>query len=263
MHATASSHAGRVPASHLPVPRLQVSGPLQKTWSSQSPSAAHSAVATQPWTGEQRSPAAQAQASPTWAQRCMSSSQKSAVHATPSSQTGGVPCWQRPATQVSVPLQKKPSSQSAGTAHSMAGPQPVAKQAWSMPQAEPSGTCTQAWRPSSQRSTVQATSSSQAGAAPRTQRSAATSQVSGPLQYTPSSQSASTVQRGALGAVSVVFVVQAANTTSVTNAAARRIGTPLARDRRAGDTRRADAIRRDLARPAIAARGSPPPLHYT
>ena len=140
-------------------------------------------------------------------------SQLSTVQASPSSTTSGVPAWQSfTASQVSVPVHTSPSSQRLSVAtfemRPVAGSQlstvqatpssgstgsfemPVAGSQLSTVQASPSSGSTGAWLtplPASQLSTVQASPSSTSSGVPAWQSFSA-SQVSVPVQTSPSSQ---------------------------------------------------------------------------
>src|SRR5262245_43630415 len=131
----------------------------------------------------------------------------------------GTPGWQFPAAQVSAPLQNRPSSQLALTRHStqrlvvslhiwpgqglLPAAQPAAPVQTSTPlQNSPSehtaldGVCTQASAASLQLSRVQAVPSAQIGGGPAAHSPA--SQISAPLQNSPSAQSAFTTHSGGI-----------------------------------------------------------------
>ena len=141
VQATASAQSGAAP-SMQPARGSQVSTPLQKAPSSQAASLAGCR------------------------QESVASSQESIVHGTVSSQFAGTPAA-HPATvsQVSAPLQKRPSSQRLLR-----------------------GSFTQASVNSSQESMVQSTPSSQPSGAPDGSQKPSALQVSAPLQKSPSLQ---------------------------------------------------------------------------
>jgi hypothetical protein len=208
MRSFASSHASAVQATpsvsaggapgRQPCTRSHVSAPLQNCASSQ-----------RAGTG-------------VWITVSVSSSQVSAVQATPSSSTGGVPARQpRAPSQVSTPLQKRPSSQARSSRVWTAAPvtgshrssvqampssvsgekpgrQPRSASQVSTPsqlrplsQAAAWGVWSTARRASSQTSAVQATPSSTTGAAPGW-HPISSRQTSSPLQNEPSLHRAST-----------------------------------------------------------------------
>ena len=74
-----------------------------------------SSTASQVSAPSQKRPLSQRLSSATWSQLSVASLQESRVQLTPSLQSIGAPAWQIPPVQVSGPLQKSPSSQSAST----------------------------------------------------------------------------------------------------------------------------------------------------
>src|SRR5207249_3218166 len=159
--------------------------PSQTSATSQSPAAGRHSVpafpAAPPWhcPPRQRSLvptrlSVQSSSVPGW-QRGTGSQVSRPSQGFPLSHTSGVPFWQAPVTQVSVPVQTSPSSQSASVV------QQPAIGAFTQPPAL-------LLAAGSQLSAVHTMPSSQVGAVPGTHGPVPGSQVSGPLENWPSSQ---------------------------------------------------------------------------
>src|SRR5206468_2899714 len=132
----------------------------------------------------------------------------------PLSHTSGVPLWQAPVTQVSVPVQTSPSSQSASVV------QQPAIGAFTQPPAL-------LLAAGSQESAVHTIPSSQVGAVPGTHVPSSGLQVSGPVQASPSSQSASVVQQPAIGAFTqppVLLLAVGSQLSAVQTTASSQVG---------------------------------------
>src|SRR5213592_1139202 len=198
-----SSQLGAVPPTQLLLFTSHVSSPSQTFPLSQSAS-----VVQQPGIGALTQPMAASQESlvqtrlslqsscvPPWQPACGSQVSRPS-QGFPLSHTSGVPLWQAPVTQVSVPVQTSPSSQSASVV------QQPAIGAFTQPPAL-------LLAAGSQLSAVHTIPSSQVGAEPSTHVPSCGLQVSRPLQKRPSSQVTAGVWLQTFWTVSHVSVVQA------------------------------------------------------
>ena len=122
VQSTESAQSGGVPRAQRP--SVHVSAPLHQKPSSHSASPVQRVGGTQPLVASQTIGLAHAPSFGVFTQPPSASEQASTVQSTESAQSGGVPAAQAPASQVSAPLQAKPSSQSPSVVHGSRGTQP-------------------------------------------------------------------------------------------------------------------------------------------